>query len=211
MERKSGVRMLKAKNIGYHYSGKWLFRNVDLQIAGGEVVGLSGRSGTGKTTLAKVLAGYMKPAEGVIELCEESLERPTTKKAHPIQLIWQHAEQTINPRWKLSKLIEEAGASDSHLMEALHIEQQWLTRYPHELSAGQLQRLCLLRALLTNPSYILADEATAMLDTVTQLKLWKLLLKLAEERGIGILAISHDSYLLDRISARRFEFSELAR
>lgn len=203
--------MLVAKNIGYQYGGNWLFRHVDFHLHRGEIVGLSGRSGSGKTTMAKVLAGYLSSVEGSVEVDDENVKSFSTHRPHPVQLIWQHPEQTINPTWKLSKVLDETGTFDSYLIKQLHIDPQWFTRYPHELSAGQLQRLCLLRALLANPSYILADEATAMLDTVTQLQLWKLLIKLTKERGIGILAISHDTHLLNRISTRRLDFSELIR
>lgn len=198
---------LVANNLGYRYKGAaYLFQDVSLSIEPGEIVGMHGYSGTGKTTLAKILAGYIEPSAG-----EVRIERPDFDgmNVNPVQLVWQHPEQAINPRWKMKKLLQESGMETSPLLEALGIKQEWLLRWPSELSGGELQRFCLARALRNDTKFLIADEMTTMLDAITQAQLWETICRLASERQIGVLAISHDHQLLHRISNRIINFQEL--
>ncbi len=128
--------------------------------------------------------------------------------AYPVQLIWQHPESVINPKWRMQKMLEEVGHLQGDLMKDFGIKQEWLTRFPNELSSGELQRFCLVRALSVESKFLICDEITTMLDAVTQAEIWHALLRVANERKIGILVISHNYELLERVTDRIVEFSK---
>jgi peptide/nickel transport system ATP-binding protein len=195
------MRMLKARDIRFRYSPRapWLLDGVSLEVAPSEIVGLQGPSGTGKTTLAKILAGYLRPSEGTIEVDDVSSCR---QGPNPVQLLFQHPELTINPHFRIAKALSEAGQAAHQMAKSLGIEPAWLSRFPHELSGGELQRVALARALVPSTRYLLADEPTTMLDAITQAEIWQLLLREAAERGLGLLVISHDVALLNRVCHR---------
>jgi peptide/nickel transport system ATP-binding protein len=193
--------MLSARDIRFRYSarGSWLLDHASIDLAPSEIVGIRGPSGTGKTTLAKILAGYLKPASGLI-LVDDSPLRAIGY--HPVQLVFQHPELTINPYFRIGKALAEAGEEALVMARGLGVEAGWLSRFPHELSGGELQRVALARALGPKTRYLIADEPTAMLDAITQAEIWRLLLRIVQERKIGLLAISHDVALLERVSHR---------
>lgn len=198
--------MLKVNGISYRYQkGPWILRNLHLSIDHGEIVGLCGYNGAGKTTLARIIAGYIKPCEGNVLVDGQPVSSFTGTK--PVQLVWQHPEKSINPKWKMKKVLEETPELDEEILSLLGIKDDWLNRWPSELSGGELQRFCLARTLGKHTKYLIADEMTTMLDAITQAQIWHSLLKLAKQRNIGILAISHNQHLLQKISDRTVTIS----
>jgi peptide/nickel transport system ATP-binding protein/Fe3+-transporting ATPase len=194
--------MLRADNLAFRYGARlpWVVQQFSLELAPGERVGLSGASGRGKTTLGKLLAGYLEPQQGRVLL--DGLPLPC--RGHcPVQLVLQHPELAINPRWRIGRVLHEAGPPAPDLLDALGIDQGWLTRWPHELSGGELQRVAVARALAAQPRYLVADEMTAMLDAATQAQLWHAVLERAQAQQIGLLVISHDDALLQRFCQHR--------
>ncbi|WP_316900030.1 ATP-binding cassette domain-containing protein [Pseudodesulfovibrio indicus] len=192
--------MLSGDKLFFRYeTTDWIIQGLDFDIRPGEVVGLPGPSGRGKSTLAKILAGHLTPQQGLVS-CDGA---PLPKDAFcPVQLIFQHPELTMNPRWKLGDSLNEGWQPDLCTLKALNVEPAWLNRYPHELSGGELQRLALARIMGPQTRYLIADEMTAMLDPNTQALVWDAVLGWAKQRDIGILAISHDRHLLDRVAHR---------
>ncbi|MFV0422511.1 ABC transporter ATP-binding protein [Oleidesulfovibrio sp.] len=197
--------MLEARNISFRYNNRspWILQNIDLTVTEGEVAGLAGPSGNGKSTLGKILSGYLKPHTGTIRLDSKPDSLFTSGTFCPVQLLFQHPELAVNPRWTIEKILFEAGTPDSALMTALGIDPAWFARYPHELSGGELQRVCLVRALDNRVRYLICDEITSMLDALTQAAIWKAVLDAAGRRNIGMLVISHDAALLARICSRQ--------
>ncbi|WP_018124071.1 ABC transporter ATP-binding protein [Desulfovibrio oxyclinae] len=192
--------MLRADNVSFRYeTGPWILSDTSIGIRPGEVVGLPGPSGRGKTTLARLLGGYLHPEKGRIGIGGDKLPR---RGFHPVQLVFQHPELAMNPRWKAWRILSEAGEPDPQVVEALGICHHWFSRYPHELSGGELQRLALARAMNPATRYIVADEMTAMLDPNTQALIWNVVLDWAQRRNVGILAVSHDRKLLSRVADR---------
>lgn len=203
-----GVSNLNVQGISYGYPNTpQLFKELNLSIKPGEIVGVFGYSGSGKSTMAQIIAGYLKPEMGTVMLDSQTV--PVSGN-HPIQLVWQHPEKAINPRWRMKQVLEEVGNLEPELLETFGIKKAWLERWPSELSGGELQRFCLARALVGNVKYLIADEMTTMLDAVTQAQIWQAVIKLARKRNIGVLAISHDHHLLQRVSNRVIDFSKLA-
>ncbi|MEC5423159.1 ATP-binding cassette domain-containing protein [Virgibacillus sp. C22-A2] len=199
--------MLEVKGISYRYpSSPWLFRHLSLRIMPGEIVGISGYSGSGKSTMAQIIGGYLKPDEGTILIDGQAIP---IFGFHPVQLVWQHPERAINPKWRMKQIFEESGGFDQKLLASLGIKSEWLERWPRELSGGELQRFCLARALVGDVKYLVADEMTTMLDAITQAQMWHAVKRLAKERNIGVLAISHDQHLLKRVSDRIINFTEI--
>lgn len=193
--------MLRGNGLSYRY-GKhlpWLFRDLELSVAPGELVGLTAPSGRGKTTLARVLSGYLRPTSGAVTVAGAP---PPTRGYHPVQLIAQHPELAVNPRWRIARVLGEGGAPTPAVLDALEIDRGWLRRWPHELSGGELQRIALARVLNPRTRYLIADEMTAMLDAATQAQIWQAARSFATNHGVGVLVISHDAPLLARLCAR---------
>lgn len=199
--------MLEVKDISFRYgTGPVLLKHITFSVSSEERLYLCAPSGFGKTTLCKVIAGYEKQCGGSVFL--DGLPVPQ-RGVCPIQLIGQHPENMLDPRMRLQNSLEEAGELDSEIIRALGIEQDWMRRYPHELSGGQLQRFCIARALISNPRYLVADEISTMLDAVTQVSIWKTLIAFAEERNMGIIFTSHSSALAEKIATRKLLLEKL--
>lgn len=195
---------LEGQNLTFFYPKKKhspVLQGVDLTLEPGERLGLSGPSGRGKSTLCRLLAGYERPKSGQVLLDGAPL---TVKRGrpHPVQLLWQNPELAVDPLLPLGHTLEEGGPVEERLLEALQIRPEWLTRYPTELSGGELQRFCIARALGPSTRYLLCDESTAMLDLITQAQLWAFLLEEAEQRNLGLLIVSHSDALLRRLCTR---------
>lgn len=91
------------------------------------------------------------------------------------------------------------------LLDDLGIQEKWLTRFPHELSGGELQRFCIARALMANPRYLVADEISTMLDAVTQAQIWRFLVTETKKRDVGLVFVSHSPALAERIATRTID------
>jgi peptide/nickel transport system ATP-binding protein len=153
----------------------------------------------GKTTLGLILGGYIKPSEGMVLLDGKSL---AGNGYSPVQCIHQHPEMAVNPRWIVGQIMNEAFTPPDKLIRSLGISNQWFTRYPHELSGGELQRVAVARALGPKTRYLIADEISAMMDSVTQAQLWYAIMEHCRNHGIGLVVISHDEALLNRLCQR---------
>jgi peptide/nickel transport system ATP-binding protein len=191
--------VLRADEVSFRYDphGPWVLESVTFAAAPGQVTALRGPSGRGKTTLARLLAGYLAPDLGRVTLDGGPL--PRTGRS-PVQLVLQHPEHALDPRWRLGRSLTEAGPADPRLLADLSIDDAWLSRYPNELSGGELQRLALARALAARPRVLIADELSVMLDAITQAQLWHTLLRHVREDGLTVVAISHDDELLSAVA-----------
>lgn len=190
--------MLQGKDLWFRYGADlpWVVQAQTLTVAPGEVIGLMAPSGYGKTTLGKLLAGYLQPTQGQVYLDERPLP---TRGYCPVQLVFQHPELAVNPRWRIDRILREGHPPALHYLDALGIHSGWMTRYPHELSGGELQRVAIARTLNRHTRYLIADEMTAMLDANTQALIWQVILDFAQQFQVGIIAISHDRPLLQRL------------
>lgn len=197
--------MLEARKIAFRYEKNrpWLFQGIDLTLKSGEIIGLPGPSGRGKSTLTRILARYILPLQGDIRVDGEPLKKNTF---NPVQMLFQHPELAVNPRWKIKNILAEAGPVSPDLLNDLSIDEAWMERYPHELSGGELQRVCLARALNPGTRYLLCDEMTSMLDALTQAVIWKAVLTIAEKRNLGLLVISHDAALISGLCHQTLDY-----
>lgn len=196
---------LEVQNISYQYSskGRMILDHFSMTMENTERVGLAAPSGYGKTTLCKLLSGYLQPESGQILLGGKPLKVYT--KYCPIQMIWQQPELAVNPRLRMKAVIEEGDGIEPRILEGLGIEPDWMNRFPAELSGGELQRFCIARALGGQTKFLLADEISTMLDLITQSQIWNFLLKEVEMRGIGLIVVSHHQELLSQICTRQIQ------
>ena len=197
---------LEARNVSFRYDRNqpWVLENVNLSVENGERLALFAPSGYGKSTLALLLAGYIAPTRGEILLDGRPLPR---KGVCPVQLIYQHPEKAINPRWRLKRVLEESGRLRRDVLDAFGIEQAWLDRFPRELSGGELQRFCVARALMSGADFLICDEISTMLDVITQAQIWNVVLDEAQRQNMGLIAVTHNLHLAERIADRVFDLS----
>lgn len=194
--------ILEARNISFRYGEKSreILKDFSLKAESTERVGLVAPSGFGKTTLCKILSGYEKPDSGEVLLDGKPLD--AWGSYCPVQLIWQHPEQAINPRLRMKAVLEEGDNVSPDLIKRLGIEADWMNRFPAELSGGEMQRFCIARALGQRTQFLLADEISTMLDLITQSQIWHFLMDETEKRRIGMIVVSHSPELLEKVCTR---------
>ena len=215
---------LQAKGICFSYGRQQVLHDFNLTVKPRERVALRAPSGTGKTTLCRILAGYLQPAAGTVLADGMPLPR---RGASLVQLIAQHPERMMDPAIPIRRSLAEAttepedaqalasweekgggiegGSTVPQLLESLGVQREWLERFPVELSGGELQRCCIARALIARPRYLICDEISTMLDAATQAYLWRFLIDHAQANGIGMVLVTHSDALLDRIATRIVE------
>lgn len=189
---------LRGENISFKYrtKKKWIIKDLDIIIKNNEIKGLIGDSGSGKSTLCKILSGYEDNYKGKVILDGSPIPK---NGFNPVQLIFQHPELTMNPKWKMKDVLYEAWNVDDDLIDKFGIQRSWLDRWPNELSGGELQRFSVLRSLSPETKFLIADEITTMLDAVTQVQIWDLITNIVREHNIGMLVVSHDKELVKRV------------
>ena len=213
------------KNVSNHYKDEEvILQNLTLDIPKYEVTGIIGHSGAGKTTLAKILSGFI-PYEGRIKIEGKELREVLTHEKQSyyqrVQYLFQNSLLAFNPNQTIVKSLEEPLRfmrkikkrperiqMIQDLFIKLELECDWLEKYPHQLSGGQCQRCAVARAILAQPECLICDEITSALDDANQDKVLKVLRKVQEETNMTIVFISHNQALIEAICSNVIVLNE---
>lgn len=194
--------------------------DVSLKVSQGTCLGILGESGSGKSTLGRVICGLLKPDTGEVKIQDVSVYASRNGRKNlqkRLSVVFQDYTTSANPRFRVKEIITEGLAARernqkirlnrleeiNRLLELVGLNSSYANRYPHELSGGQLQRVCIARAVACQPEIILFDEAISSLDAHTQIQIMDLLHDLKEKLGLTYIFITHDltsvTYLCDDV------------
>lgn len=194
--------------------------DVSLKVSQGTCLGILGESGSGKSTLGRVICGLLKPDTGEVKIQDVSVYASRNGRKNlqkRLSVVFQDYTTSANPRFRVKEIIAEGLAARernqkirlnrleeiNRLLELVGQNSSYANRYPHELSGGQLQRVCIARAVACQPEIILFDEAISSLDAHTQIQIMDLLHDLKEKLGLTYIFITHDltsvTYLCDDV------------
>ena len=194
--------------------------DVSLKVSQGTCLGILGESGSGKSTLGRVICGLLKPDTGEVKIQDVSVYASRNGRKNlqkRLSVVFQDYTTSANPRFRVKEIIAEGLAARernqkirlnrleeiNRLLELVGLHSSYANRYPHELSGGQLQRVCIARAVACQPEIILFDEAISSLDAHTQIQIMDLLHDLKEKLGLTYIFITHDltsvTYLCDDV------------
>ena len=213
------------KNVSNHYKDEFvILQNLTLDIPKYEVTGIIGHSGAGKTTLAKILSGFI-PYEGSILITGKELREVLAHEKQSyyrrVQYLFQNSLLAFNPNQTIVKSLEEPlrfmrkikSKTErirmiQELFTSLDLELDWLEKYPLQLSGGQCQRCAIARAILAQPECLICDEITSALDDANQKKVIQVLQKIQEETNMTIVLISHNQTLIEAICSNVIVLNE---
>ena len=215
---------LEIKNVnksyakaGFGWSGRKnpVLQDVSFSIAAGQCTGLIGESGSGKSTLTRLILGLEKPdpGEGGIWMEGQPVRKWREKNPGKMSVVFQDYSASVNPRYTVRDIIAEPllaqkrtgklNGGIGELLERVSLPGAFQEKYPHELSGGQLQRVCIARAVATEPVFLVLDEAISSLDVSVQTQVLKLLQELQQRMGMTYLFVAHDlqavTYLCDKL------------
>ena len=206
--------VLSIRNLNKTFESGFKLKDINFDIKEGEVVSLIGESGSGKTSISKIIVGLLK-AEGQILFKETNILKYPKKINGKIQMIFQSPYSSLNPKYKIKdiilegviyqKILKKEENIDEYLIDILNevgLDKEVLNKYPHELSGGQRQRVGIARAVAVKPALIIADEILTALDALTQIQILELFQKLKKNKKISYLFISHDINVVKKISDR---------
>ncbi|MDD3369242.1 MAG: dipeptide/oligopeptide/nickel ABC transporter ATP-binding protein [Lachnospiraceae bacterium] len=186
-------KVLKVSHLDVYYNRRQILKDISFQVNKGEVVGLVGESGCGKTTLAKTLLGIQKCYTGEIN-CVAKMP----------QMIFQDPYSSLNPAKKIGWILEEPLKLNTgydaaerkkrveEMLQRVELDTTLADRFPSQLSGGQRQRVSICQALMLEPEFIIADEPVSALDVTIQAQILELLKKLQRDMQLSLLFISHD-------------------
>jgi len=189
---------------------------VSLDVDQGEVLGLVGESGCGKSTVGRMIAGLLPASAGSLAFQGEDITRPSVATHLKIQMVFQNPYASLNPRHRIDQAVTEAAqyhglvskseapAYAAQLLRQVGLDPSYATRYPHQFSGGQRQRIAIARALSLKPRFVVCDEAVSALDVSVQAQVLNLFMDLRESQGLTYLFISHNlavvEYIADRVA-----------
>ncbi|WP_141430809.1 ABC transporter ATP-binding protein [Bacillus sp. 03113] len=188
---------------GFFSKGKVdVLNGIDFSIKEGECVGLIGESGSGKSTLSRIILGLEKANQGTIKIDGEPIAKWIKKNQGKMSVVFQDYTSSVNPYFNIKSIIAEPliaiGDKENldqriiELLDKVGLPQSMIYKYPHELSGGQLQRVCIARAISTHPKFVVLDEAISSLDVSVQSQILELLHKLKHEMNMTYLFVAHD-------------------
>ena len=188
---------------------------VSLRIQKGDVLGLVGESGCGKTTLARILLGLLPPSSGEILIDGKALKKEERRSiARKIQPVFQDPYSSLNPRKTIGSIVSlplrvhKVGDSSTwrgkveEILDLVGLPKRVLHSYPGQLSGGQRQRVAVARALIMRPGVVICDEPTSSLDVSVQAQILNLLISLRRELGLTYLLISHNLAVVEHLATR---------
>jgi len=210
------IPLLEVRGLSVSYGSSTILQDINLTLYEGETVAVVGESGSGKSTLARAIMGLCRPARGSIILEGGHVQSWDGDFYRRVQMVFQNPGESVSHRMNVLEAVSEPlvvqgrGRSGEMLPLArgalrqaeLPCDDDFLKRYPHELSGGEVQRVAIARALVLRPRLLLADEPTSALDPSVQAKILKLLMSLQERMGLGLLFITHDIAVARKISDR---------
>ena len=217
--------MLEINNCCKSFGNQTVLQDVSMTIPNGSIIGVSGASGIGKSTLAKILCGVTKPDKGEAFLDGQLLVSEKSnydrRRGLSIQMVYQQPYATLDPAQKIGAglrelisyhhLAENKKAAETLITDVLaqmQLPSKILAHLPRQISGGEAQRVALARCLLLSPKLLILDEATSMLDVSTQANLLTLVKAQMIPNGGALLFISHDRALTDFYCDTVYEFDE---
>ncbi len=184
------------KDLFFSKNDKIILSNISFKIESGDIVGIIGESGAGKTTLGKIVGGILEASSGVISYNSVSLDE--------IQILFQNNSELINPYRKVEALLTDTTNGDKdlikNLIEKVKLDETVLGKYSFQLSGGERQRIALARILATNPKLLIIDEPFSAQDFESQLNLMELFIELNCSTGLTILCISHNLEMMKKFT-----------
>ncbi|MEY9094274.1 ABC transporter ATP-binding protein [Paenibacillus sp. RC84] len=213
--------MLRVKGVGKSYKTGGLFSakkqnvlaDISFECGQGECLGIIGESGSGKSTLGRLIIGIEEPDQGTVLFEGKRIGARNARRGN-ISAVFQDYTSSINPFYTVEQAImeplklqnkarKEASGKIDLLLHQVGLDSSYRTKYPHELSGGEAQRVCIARAVSTEPKCMLLDEAISSLDGSVQIQVLELLKRLREIYGMGYIFITHDiqaaAYICDRV------------
>lgn len=198
--------MLEVKNVSFSYGKKEVLKDISLTLAPGELLIIIAPSGYGKSTLGKLIGGYLKPSKG--EVIVDGKNILDYKGYLPVQMAFQHPEKSVNRRWKIEKILNEGWNVNRDVADKFGIKDYWLEKFPQELSGGELQRICLARIMSEETKYLVLDEITTMVDAITQVQLFEVLEHFRIKHNMGMILISHNHKLIERLDGEVLDLTK---
>ncbi len=218
--------MIQVKDLKMHFRSELtgekqkVLQGLNFTVHQGDCLAILGESGSGKSTLARILVGLLKPSGGSYEIFGKNPYKSMANRRflrEQISIVFQDYNTSVNPRFTVAEIIGESldvlckrqkrtidkSAKVLEYLQTVGLDQTFLDRFPHQLSGGQLQRVCIARAIAVEPKVVVLDEAISSLDAHTQVQVMDLLRNLQEAYGFTYLFITHDltavTYLCNKV------------